>query len=140
MNGVLSPVQREDLKELLKFIYLDLEEFKPGEFKFRQHSSLDSKFSHPSAVSYVSQYAVGLYKLPGVAMSSVSNLVDVLLKADELWWCATRIVDSKRGTLSVDNPFKNCKSIDEAKVKADLLTSKQALYFMSSNKLEEEVK
>ena len=137
MNRVLSPAERKDLKELLKFIYLDLEEFKPGEFKFRQHSSLDSKFLRPSAVSYVSQ--IGLHKLPGVALSYVNDLVDVLLKADELWWCATRIVDSKRGTLSVDNPFKNCKSIDEAKVKADLLTSKQALYFMSSNKLEEEV-
>ena len=140
MNRVLSPIQREDLRKLLNFIYLDLEEFKPGEFKFRQHSSLDSKFSHPSAVSYVSQCTIRLYKLPGVALSYVSDLVDVLLKADELWWCATRIVDSRRGTLSVDNPFKNCKSIDEAKVKADLLTSKQALYFMSSNKLEEEVK
>ena len=111
MNRVLSPIQREDLRKLLNFIYLDLEEFKPGEFKFRQHSSLDSKFSHPSAVSYVSQCTIRLYKLPGVALSYVSDLVDVLLKADELWWCATRIVDSRRGTLSVDNPFKNCKSI-----------------------------
>lgn len=140
MNRVLSPAQREDLKELLNFIYLDLEEFKPGEFKFRQHGSLDSKFSHPSAVSYVVQSTRVLYKLPNVALSSVNDLVDVLLKADELWWCATRVVDSRRGTLSVENPFKNCKSIDEAKVKADLLTSKQALYFMQSNKLEEEVK
>lgn len=135
----MSREKLEDLRHLFSLIDLELfarelDEDGKVHWGLEPAEEINNIYKKLDDIVVILPEHIGVYDL---VMTSLEDVEHTILHTKEFWWPALKRDDNGnllpkvqgRGTILLNNPFCDCKSIEEAQIKADVSGKSALLHF-----------